>query len=216
MKAIFENSLLVRAILCLCAWYHEGAIAHLFARIREAYADSRFRRLWERFCAAPGCTTANSGYARLVMALRRLVECIGTAAQNSLIYRLCLAIWRPIVRLTKDGIIGRALSFVGMRGLLLICLAMYLPLDYFIRLAANAGFLPSFIASGWDEMLMLAAACYLLWHTAMKRAPLQLRTTPIDAYLIMFIAAGFFLMCAVSPYPSIALAGYRAVVEYLF
>ena len=28
MKAIFENSLLVRAILCLCAWYHEGAIAH--------------------------------------------------------------------------------------------------------------------------------------------------------------------------------------------
>ena len=216
MKAIFENSLLVRAILCLCAWYHEGAIAHFFARIRDAYADSRFRRLWERFCAAPGCTTANSGYARLVMALRRLVECIGTAAQNSLIYRLCLAIWRPIVRLTKDGIIGRALSFVGMRGLLLICLAMYLPLDYFIRLAANAGFLPSFIASGWDEMLMLAAACYLLWHTAMKRAPLQLRTTPIDAYLILFIAVGFFLMCAVSPYPSIALAGYRAVVEYLF
>ena len=53
MKAIFENSLLVRAILCLCAWYHEGAIAHFFARIREAYADSRFRRLWERFCAAP-------------------------------------------------------------------------------------------------------------------------------------------------------------------
>ena len=91
MKAIFENSLLVRAILCLCAWYHEGAIAHFFARIREAYADSRFRRLWERFCAAPPCTTANSGYARIAAALRRLVVCIGTAVQNSLIYRLCLA-----------------------------------------------------------------------------------------------------------------------------
>lgn len=216
MKAIFENSLLVRAILCLCAWYHEGAIAHFFARIREAYADSRFRRLWERFCAAPPCTTANSGYARIAAALRRLVVCIGTAVQNSLIYRLCLAVWRPIVRVTEDGFVGRALRFAGMRGLLLICLAMYLPLDYFIRLAANAGYLPSFIASGWDEMLMLAAACYLLWHTAMKRAPLQLRTTPVDAYLILFIAVGFFLMCAVSPYPSIALAGYRAVVEYLF
>lgn len=216
MKAIFENSLLVRAILCLCAWYHEGAIAHFFARIREAYADSRFRRLWERFCAAPPCTTANSGYARIAAALRRLVVCIGTAVRNSLIYRLCLAVWRPIVRVTEDGFVGRALRFAGMRGLLLICLAMYLPLDYFIRLAANAGYLPSFIASGWDEMLMLAAACYLLWHTAMKRAPLQLRTTPVDAYLILFIAVGFFLMCAVSPYPSIALDGYRAVVEYLF
>ena len=41
-------------------------------------------------------------------------------------------------------------------------------------------------------MLMLAAACYLLWHTAMKRAPLQLRTTPVDAYLILFIAVGYF------------------------
>lgn len=94
MKAIFENSLLVRAILCLCAWYHEGAIAHFFARIREAYADSRFRRLWERFCAAPPCTTANSGYARIAAALRRLVVCIGTAVRNSLIYRLCLAVWQ--------------------------------------------------------------------------------------------------------------------------
>lgn len=187
-----------------------------FARIREAYADSRFRRLWERFCAAPPCTTANSGYARIAAALRRLVVCIGTAVRNSLIYRLCLAVWRPIVHVTEDGFVGRALRFAGMRGLLLICLAMYLPLDYFIRLAANAGYLPSFIASGWDEMLMLAAACYLLWHTAMKRAPLQLRTTPVDAYLILFIAVGFFLMCAVSPYPSIALDGYRAVVEYLF
>ena len=48
--------------------------------------------LWERFCAAPPCTTANSGYARIAAALRRLVVCIGTAVQNSLIYRLCLAV----------------------------------------------------------------------------------------------------------------------------
>ena len=65
MKAIFENSLLVRAILCLCAWYHEGAIAHFFARIREAYADSRFRRLWERFCALHGIDTLYQTSCRL-------------------------------------------------------------------------------------------------------------------------------------------------------
>ena len=216
MKAIFENSLLVRAWLCLCAWYHEGAIAGFFRRIAAAYPDSRFKRLWDNFCAAPICTAANSAYARLLAALRRFVERLGDFAQNCLIYRLCLAIWKPIVRVTRDGLIGRFFTFIGMRGVLLLCLAWYLPIDYFLR-----SVLPNFvhiplIASVWDECLMLAAFGYILWHTAMKRAPLQSRATPVDAYLLLFIAVGFFLMCAVSPYPSIALDGYRAVVEYLF
>lgn len=63
---------------------------------------------------------------------------------------------------------------------------------------------------------MLAAFAYILWHMAMKRAPLGSRATPVDAYLLLFIAVGFFLMCAVSPNTHIAVAGYRAVVEYLF
>lgn len=212
MKAIFENSLFVRALLCLRAWYHEGAIAGFFRRIAEAYPDSRFRRLWERFCAAPICTAANSGFARLVAALRRLVERLGDAAANSLIYRFCLAVWKPVSTFLGGGVIGRVCRFFGVRGLLLVCLAMYLPLDYFIR-----NYIPvAFIGSVWDECLMLAACAYLLWHTAMRRAPALSRATPVDAYLLLFIGVGFFLMCAISPYPSIAIDGYRAVVQYLF
>ena len=56
MKAILQNSLLVRAVLRLREWYHEGAIAGCFRRIAGAYPDSRFRRIWEHFCAAPSCT----------------------------------------------------------------------------------------------------------------------------------------------------------------
>ena len=41
---------------------------------------------------------------------------------------------------------------------------------------------------------------------AMKRAPLGSRATPVDAYLLLFIAVGFFLMCAVSPNTHIAVA----------
>ena len=37
MKALFENSLFVRLLMCLRAWYHEGAIAGFFNRIRQAY-----------------------------------------------------------------------------------------------------------------------------------------------------------------------------------
>ncbi len=216
MKAIFENSLFVRLLVCLRAWYHNGVIAGFFDRIRAAYPYSAFRRWWDRFCAAPLCTAANSLYARILAALRRLVERLGDIAANSLIYRLCLAIWKHIARAAGGGVIGRACSFVGVRGLLLICLAMYLPLDSAIRWVSDAGYLPSFVASVWDECLMMAALAYILWHIAMKRAPLGSRATPVDAYLLLFIAVGFFLMCAVSPNTSIAVAGYRAVVEYLF
>ena len=169
MKAMFENSLLVRALLCLRAWYHEGAIAGFFRRIAAAYPDSRFRRVWDGFCATPICTAANSGYARAVAALRRLVERLGDAAANSLIYRVCLAIWSPVSTFLGGGIVGRVFRFFGVRGLLLVCLAMYLPLDYFIR-----NFIPiAFVGSVWDECLMLAAFAYILWHTAMRRAPIQ-------------------------------------------
>ena len=127
MKALFENSLFVRLLMCLRAWYHEGAIAGFFNRIRQAYPSSVFCRLWNKFCAAPICTSANSIYARILAALRRFVEKLGGIAANSLIYRICLAVWRPIERVAGGGLIGRACRFVGMRGLLLICLAMYLP-----------------------------------------------------------------------------------------
>ena len=84
---------------------------------------------------------------------------------------ICLAVWRPIERVAGGGLIGRACRFVGMRGLLLICLAMYLPLDSAVRWVSDAGYLPSLMASVWDECLMLAAFAYILWHMAMKRAP---------------------------------------------
>ena len=83
MKAIFQNSLLVRAVLRLREWYHEGAIAGFFRKVADAYPDSRFRRLWDGFCAAPICTAANSRYARVIAALRRFVEHLGDAAAQS-------------------------------------------------------------------------------------------------------------------------------------
>ena len=212
MKAIFQNSLLVRAVMRLREWYHEGIIAGFFNRIRRAYPDSRFRQIWEHFCAVPICTAANSRYARIMAALRRFAERLGDAAAESLIYRICLAIWRPVSAFLGGGIIGKAFRFAGVRGLLLICLALYLPLDYVIR-----NYFPiAAVASIWDECMMLAAVAYILWHTAMKRAPLQSRATPVDAYLLLFIGVGFFLMCAVSPDMGIAIDGYRAVVQYLF
>ena len=90
------------------------------------------------------------------------------------------------------------------------CICRSIPLSAGCRMPAICR---RFVASVWDECLMLAAFAYILWHMAMKRAPLGSRATPVDAYLLLFIAVGFFLMCAVSPNTHIAVAGYRAVVE---
>ena len=99
MKALFENSLFVRLLMCLRAWYHEGAIAGFFNRIRQAYPSSVFCRLWNKFCAAPICTSANSIYARILAALRRFVEKLGGIAANSLIYRICLAVCQHLFKM---------------------------------------------------------------------------------------------------------------------
>ena len=216
MKGILQNSIVGRAFSRLLAWYHMGAIAGFFGKVRDAYADSRFRRLWERFCAAALPNAATSLYARFFAALRRLTERVGDLTRQSIVYRACIAVWKPVSNFLGGGLIGRLCRFFGVRGMLLTALALYLPLDYFIRAAAGKGILPAFTASIWDECLMLAAVAYILWHTAMRRAPVQGRATPLDGYLFLFIGVAFFLMCAVSPYPKIALDGWRAVVQYLF
>lgn len=214
MKAIFNGSVLGKLFSRLREWYHLGVIAGFFAYIREAYAKSRFKETWERFCNTPLCTAATSRYVRLIEKLRNGLQKIGDMAKKSLVYRGFSAVWGKILRATENGIIGRICKFFGMRGFLLTALALYLPIDYILRNVSpfkNIGIL----ASGWDEGLMLLAVAYILCHTAMRKSTLSMRVTPVSGYMLLFLAAGFFLMCAVSPYPSIAFAGYRAVVQYM-
>lgn len=212
MKGIITNSIFVRALLRLREWYHLGAIAGFFSRIRDAYPDSKFRKWWERFCGAPLCTPETSQYARVLSKLRRGVERLGDIIKQSAVYRICRKIGDGVAKAAAGSIVARIYRFFGVRGFLLVALALYLPIDYVLRSVLQIGFL----ASVWDELLMLAALAYVLWRIAMRRAPYCARTTPVDAYLLLFIGVSFFLMCAVSPYPSIAVDGLRAVIQYLF
>ncbi len=209
LRAIFKNSVLIHIILKLKEWYHFGAIAYFIQKIKEAYPYSSFKKLWERFCSA-AVIGDTSFYKKLTAFIRRVVEKTGGIIKQSAIYKFCLKIWNPLSEWLGGGVTGRACRFLGVRGLLLMMLALYLPLDYLIRAA-----LPAVVGSVWDEALILAAAAYLFWRTSMKRSPICPKTTTFDGYLILFICGGFFLMCAVSPNMGIAIAGYRAVMEYL-
>lgn len=210
MKAILQNSFLLRAARLLWAWFLQSAIADFFRAVRTAYLDSVIFKWWKRICATPACAET-SGYMKLLTACRRLLERITDMARQSLLFRFCCTVKTWGIRLVTGGMIGRLLQFLGVRGTLLAALALYLPLDYIIRAV-----MPSFVASVWDECLMLAAFLYVLWRMGSRRGPMRSRATTFDGYLWLFICMGFFLMCTVSPIMSIAISGYRAVVQYMF
>lgn len=211
MKPILQNSVFIRALYRLQEWYRMGAIARFFSIMRGAYQHSRFGQWWERVCNVSEACPAESRYMQLILFLRRLITRLVEIARQGFLYRICRAIGRGIALCINNSRFGKWFHRLGVRGFLLAILALYLPIDYFIRAVA-----PSFIASVWDECFMLAATGYLLWHIGSQKKPLPSRAATMDGYLILFIAVGFFLMCAVSPMMNIAIAGYRAVTQYLF
>lgn len=210
MKMSLENTALRRIYSRIQDWYHQGAFAAFFQVFRTAYPYSVFQRFWTALCSTPLCDTGTSWYVRRLAGLRHFMELLGDALQTSVLYRVLTTIGHAIAAASKGGLLGRLCSCLGMRGLLLCALALYMPLDVLLR-ALPLGF----ISSSWDEALMLFAAMYILWRVTLRRAPLQMRATPVDAYLLLFIAVGFFLMCVNSPIMNIAVSGYRAVVQYM-
>ena len=95
MRSILEGSAVWRALSKLPEWYRMGVIAHFFQAIRDAYPNSRFRKLWQAFCAAVLPTQSNSAYARAAANCRRRIERWGPFILESLVYRLCIRIWQP-------------------------------------------------------------------------------------------------------------------------
>lgn len=211
MKQILTGSVLWRFLLRLREWYHAGAIAAFFRSFAESYPFSRTRKWWDRFIGTPMFAGSGSVYSRAVARFGRFLQRIGTYIEASGVYRLGRAAAAPVGRFLGGGAVGRACRFFGVRGFLIMAVALYLPLDYFLRAYA-----PAIVGSLWDEGLMMLAFCYVCWRKAMRRAPMGTRATPLDGYIFLFVAVGFFLMCAVSPYMGIAIDGLRAVVQYIF
>lgn len=212
MKQILSGSAFWRFLLQLRGWYQAGMIAGFFRMFRESYPFSRTRQAWDHFIGTPIFTSGSSLYARAVARIGRVLQRIGSIVEKSVAYRLCGAAAPAASRFLGGGIAGRICRFFGVRGFLIMAVALYLPLDYFLRNCVHIGVLSSL----WDEGLMLIALVYVCWRKGMRRAPIGTRATPVDGYIFMFVGVSFFLMCAVSPYMGIAIDGLRAVVEYIF
>lgn len=210
MTKFFKGSLLYGLFLKLYNSYPFSLIAAIIRGVRGAYAASALRRVWEYIFGSTDSSTRFSGWTafatRFNSACARVGRQFSIAADASLIVRT----WRSAA--IQNSVIYRVLLGRGMHRLIVIVFALYLPIDYALRTYSPIAVL----ASGWDELFLVFGFGYVLFRRMFAKKAMAARTTPYDLPLLLFIGIGFMLVCIVSPYLHIAIAGYRAVVQYMF
>ena len=211
LDTILQNCFLYRLIAWLRQTYHKGALAAFFARLRLWYQSSLARRVWERFLSVP-CRAGQSLWGRFLRLLDRACTVCGRWLEQSALMRLWRWAAAKCRRAAQRSLVLKAIHTVGVRGWILITLGLYLPLDYLFRSVLSI----SFLSSVWDEMLILFALGYLILRK-MTTPALQgkTRANTLECYILLFFAVGFLLMMIHSPIFSIAVAGYRAQVQYM-
>lgn len=133
---------------------------------------------------------------------------LGDCVRASLVGRF----FAGLLKLCRDSRILGWLFRQGVTGLILMVLGLYVGVDWFLR-----DILPvPLLSSTWDELLLIFSLGWVLWERTDRTCLTPSRTTNLDFIVLTFLAVGFALMFAISPFFSIAIAGYRAQCQYIF
>lgn len=194
MKAIIENSILTR----------------FPAAMELGYRHSRTGRIWAAFCDR-GDPAAASVYQRMLERLQSTLRRLGDFFEAGAFGRGVESIRVLWLRLTRDSRMLSLLRRWPVHRWFLVVFALYLPIEYALRDVLGLGR----IASVWEELLIGAGILLVLWRTARGRGAAFARGTMLEMAILLFMAVGLFLMVINRPYPSVALAGYRAQVQYM-
>jgi len=216
MDNLIKSSLIYRFLSKIAALLRNGMFASIGAFFSRCYGYSHTKVVYGRFVSRENSAVGSrfvSLLSRLRDALRRLFIPFYEIYRKSALSKACKAVWRGISSILSGSVFSGVFEKLNARRLMLVLLALYLPIDYILRSVLSIVSL----ASVWDEAFMLAVILYLFCDLVIGKSSKDpvMRVTPIDGYLLLFICVGFFLMCAVSPYMSIAIDGYRAVVQYM-
>ncbi len=214
MSEILRNSLICRGIAkaahALHNWWSGGLLCRAIVWLKKSWRQSASYQRWLRFGAAD-TAVEGSRYQRIMGGVRRVCERIGGVLRQSVFYRLMQAIARGWQWLAARSRILGLVNKLSLHQWLLVAFGMYLPIEFIIR---DTLAIPV-LSSVWEELFIIAAAILVIWRRALRQTEALKRETPLDAWLILFMAVGFLLMSAVRPHPAVALAGYRIVVEYM-
>lgn len=172
--------------------------------------QSLSKQLWLGLCSS-GADVKDSYYAKGMRQLDLALISFGELIRQSQFYKLLLFFRTFFERTTEGSVIFRQIRRLSLHQWGLVAFAFYLPLEYVIR----DFFPPSILASIWEEVFLLLAILLILWRKALQQSPPGGRETPLGVFILLFMAIGLLLMSLVAPFPAVALAGYRAVVEYM-
>ncbi len=184
----------------------------LSALLGRKFKDSATLRLFVAFFSAAPKTVYSKLYALLLgvnNALARIGNVLRQVAEGSVIMRVARRISSS--ESVSHSVALNAVKRLGLRGILLMVFALYLPADVFIRNVLGIDFL----SSVWDEGFMLVCVMYIFFRLCTAEKAIKPRVTPIDAPLIFFMSASLLVLAVVSPKLGVAIGGYRAVCQFM-
>jgi hypothetical protein len=209
MQKLLNGSFLVSLIKSLFGFFPYSIIATAIRNIKNAYETSATKKVWERIFGCSDSSTSNSTWnaflVRFNSACARLGRLISVIAEGSLLVRF----WKsPALR---NSLFYRIFFSHGTNRLIVVIFALYLPIDYALRTWSPI----SALASVWDEAFLVFGIAYVLFRRIFCKRTVDAHSTPFDVPLLLFLGIGFMLLCVVSPYLGIAIAGLRVVVQYM-
>lgn len=213
MDNIILNCFVARFASFVRKLYSTSVLAKFFSHVKRLFLRSRSNRIWCGFLSARSTIVYSKLYknsSKFNLFLSKIGSSVGAICDKSGIFKVCKSF--AASSFVEKSFVLRSIKSLGMRGVLLVAFAMYLPLDYFIRDVLKIASLGAI----WDEALMLFSVFYIVWRMAVsRREQVKPRITPVDAPLIFFISISLLIMAMVSPVLSVAIAGYRAVCQFM-
>ena len=212
MNDVISGSLLVRFMRVFKNVWKYSACAAVAVWLSSVFTSSR---LYIFLSGARQPAVRHSFIGTVYRGFHALVASIGAKVglwwRCGLLGRVLHAVRRWVGLRCENSAAFRFCKFIGFRRFIIICFAMYIPLDVAVR-----AFVPiEWFVSIWDEAFMLLGLAYVVVRRARGRAPKGTRLSAVDMPLGLFFVTGLCLMLIVSPDMLIAVEGARAVIQYL-
>ena len=206
---ILQHSLLYALFLRLRESWPGSLLGRMIRFFRESYAASAARPRLERMLGRDTSALDHSGYAAFLTRCNSMLARVGRwlwpTVQESLAVRFFRsAAWR-------ESLVCRLLFGRGMHRFITVMFALYLPIDWGLRQFSPIAAL----SSAWDEGFLIFGFLVLLFERMFPGETKPHRATPLDTVLLAFLGVSILCMLVVSPMMGIALAGLRAVVQYM-
>lgn len=207
--SVLRSSAVWRMLLAIGSFFKYSLIGRFLGAFKSAWIPSRTRVITDNVLGADPIATENSLYAKVYGTVARFVSRVGAkvrpAAESSLINRLWNAKW------LRGSLAWSLLFGKTMRRFVVVIFALYLPVDWVLRELPYV----SALASVWDEAFLAFGFAYAVFQRMCAPESERPRVTPLDTLILAFCGLGIALMFITMEHFSIALAGYRAVVQYM-